>query len=639
MAKMSRNEPVFFGALKDTMNHNDDNKILTQNGAVAYASAGDSLVDFSYSASNLRNKTPEQIMAMFERCYIDNPMLATKMMFQMGDVREGKGERRTFNACLNYMAMAHPEICKAILGLVPEYTRWDHVAEMCICKNLDVAKFARQMMVDQLRKDFAMVKLIEQDNAKRESLSEALKSAKTDAEKQQIQDALDRIPHRQLSLCAKWAPALGSKENNMLVEKGAPKRNAKKKTGDHHLIALKLAQRLFPKDPELDKKYRQMRSAIIRHLNVAEQALSAGRIEDINLEHMTSAQQAKYGKVMQEKNAEAYNEYLDKVEAGEANMNAEVKTPADIVHMYTTEKGWGNLAVKPFDRTAELLWQNLKQVDVPEGKSCIVVRDDSGSMTVKVSKETSMTALEVATALSLYCAERLPGEFKNKFISFSAHPKFMDVSRFDSLHDRLRYAYDHSEVSNTDVKAVFDLLLKTALRNNMAQKDIPGTVLLISDMEFDSGTSMWDNGAYSGAPQKALFEEIRDQWKAAGYEMPVLAFWNLNTQRAVVPTVDDRGVVLLSGFTTDNLDMVMNGDLAEFTPAKQLEMVLSKPRYDAVEQAFNEGLAAERKAGTPSVTFAEFMPDAGYTKVSAIGDDGIGTDDIDFDDEPEWDDD
>ena len=250
-----------------------------------------------------------------------------------------------------------------------------------------------------------------------------------------------------------------------------------------------------------------------------------------------------------------------------------------------------------------------------------------------------MTALEVATALSLYCAERLPGEFKNKFISFSAHPKFMDVSRFDSLHDRLRYAYDHSEVSNTDVKAVFDLLLKTALRNNMAQKDIPGTVLLISDMEFDSGTSMWDNGAYSGAPQKALFEEIRDQWKAAGYEMPVLAFWNLNTQRAVVPTVDDRGVVLLSGFTTDNLDMVMNGDLAEFTPAKQLEMVLSKPRYDAVEQAFNEGLAAERKAGTPSVTFAEFMPDAGYTKVSAIGDDGIGTDDIDFDDEPEWDDD
>ena len=254
-----------------------------------------------------------------------------------------------------------------------------------------------------------------------------------------------------------------------------------------------------------------------------------------------------------------------------------------------------------------------------------------------------MTALEVATALSLYCAERLTGDFKDKFISFSANPKFMDVSKFDSLHDRLRYAYQHSEVSNTDVKAVFDLLLKTALRKQMSQADIPGTVLLISDMEFDAGTSMYSYGrtqaAYQGAPQKALFEEIREEWKAAGYEMPVLAFWNLNTQRAVVPTVDDRGVVLLSGFTTDNLDMVMNGDLADFTPAKQLEMVLSKPRYDAVEEAFNKGLAAERKVGTPEVSFAEFMPEAGDTKVSAIGDDGIGTDDVDlYEDDSDWDD-
>lgn len=628
----------FFDEVKDTMNHGDDNKILTQNGAVAYASAGDTLVDFSYSASNLRNKTPEQIMALFERCYIDNPMLATKMMFQMGDVREGKGERRTFNTCLRYMAAAHPEICKAILPLVPEYTRWDHVAEMTICGVPTVEKFARQMMAEQLKKDFVLVQLIEGDNAKREKLAAELKDAKTDAEKQQIQEQLAKIPHRQLSLCAKWAPKLGAKKHNMGTAKDAPKRN-KAKAGEHHKIALKLVQTLGCSNAE----YRKMRAAIIRHLNVAEQALSAGRIEDINLEHMTSAQQAKYGRVMQAKNAEAYNEYLDKVEAGEAKMNAETKTPADIVHMYTTEKDWGHLGVKPFDRTTELLWQNLKQVEVPEGKSCIVVRDDSGSMTVEVSKETSMTALEVATALSLYCAERLPGDFKDKFISFSANPKFMDVSKFDSLHDRLRYAYQHSEVSNTDVKAVFDLLLKTALRKQMSQADIPGTVLLISDMEFDAGTSMYSYGrnqaAYQGAPQKALFEEIREEWKAAGYEMPVLAFWNLNTQRAVVPTVDDRGVVLLSGFTTDNLDMVMNGDLADFTPAKQLEMVLSKPRYDAVEEAFNKGLAAERKVGTPEVSFAEFMPEAGYTKVSAIGDDGIGTDDVDlYEDDSDWDD-
>ena len=64
-------------------------------------------------------------------------------------------------------------------------------------------------------------------------------------------------------------------------------------------------------------------------------------------------------------------------------------------------------------------------------------------------------------------------------------------------------------------------------------------------------------------------------------------------------------------------------------------MVLSKPRYDAVEQAFNEGLVAERKAGTPSVSFAEFMPEAGYTRVATTAD-ALESDDFEYD-EDEWD--
>lgn len=620
----------FMNAVKSELNHSDDNKILTQNGAVAYASAGDSLVDFSYAASSLRNKSPNEIMAMFERCYIDNPMLATKLMFQMGDVREGKGERRTFNTCLTYMAMAHPEICKALMPLVAEYTRWDHVAELAVSGNPTVAKFARNLIADQLRKDYEVAQLVEKDNERRAALLEQKEAAQTDAEKAKIDEALAKIPHRQLSLCAKWAPSLGAKENNM-VNPDAPKR--KRKAGEHHKVALKLAQTIFKNDPKAKEKYRKMRATINKCLGLLETTLSAGRADEVDFERLTSAQQAAHGEMFKKVRGEEYQEYLNKVEAGEAKMNASVLTPADIIHKYTA----GRMRAKPYDKTTELLWKNLKQVEVPEGASCIVVRDDSGSMTVQVSKETSMTAIEVATALSLYCAERLPGEFKDKFISFSTHPKFLDVSHLDTLHDRLQYAYAHSEVSNTNVKAVFDLLLKTALKNNLPQSELPGTVLMISDMEFDSGTSMYgwgdENYGYTGAPGKALFEEIRDQWKQAGYEMPVLAFWNLNPQRAVIPTVDDRGVVLLSGFTTDNLELVMTGGLAEYTPARQLEMALSKPRYDAVERAFNEGVIMERKVGAPAVSFAEFMPEAGYTKVSTMDARGLNDD---FD--PEWDD-
>jgi hypothetical protein len=576
---------AFFDKVQDELNHSNKNKILTENGAIAYASAGSSLVDFNYGVSNLRNKTPEQIMALFERCYIDNPVLATKLMFQIGDVREGKGERRTFNTCLRYMAAAHPEIAKALLPLVPEYTRWDHVAEMVTCGEPSVQRFARKMIAEQMRKDYNTALLIERDSE--------------GADEQQ------KAPRRSLSLCAKWTPALGSTRR------------------DHHKIALKICDELGISK----KEYRQMRSTILRHLNVLEIAASAKQLDGVNFEHMTAGQQAKYKETLKENAGEAYQEYLDKVEAGEAVMHADPLTPAPMVHMYSVEQNPGRTwldthQVKPYDQATELLWNNLKQIDVAEGKSCIVVRDDSGSMLRVCNDKTTMSCFEVATALSLYCAERLPAEFKDKFISFSHTPKYMDTSPFHNLHDKLQYCYSHSEVANTDIQATFDLLLNTAIHHNMKQEEIPSTVLIISDMEFDGATCGND---------KALFENIREQWKSAGYEMPVLAFWNVNAVRSVVPSVDDRGVILLSGFNVDNLDLVMNGGLAEYTPLKQLEITLSKERYDAVEKAFAQGLEAEHKNSPKNVSFAEFLPDEGYSKIEEQQ-----SEDLDQDDES-WD--
>ena len=156
----------FTSAEKSGLSRSDGNEILTQSGAVDYTSTGNSLVDFFYAAASLRSKSSNEIMEMFERCYIDNPMLATKLMFQIGDVRKDKGERRTFNACLNYMALAHPEICKALMPLVAEYTRWDHVAELAVSDNPTVAKCARKLMAEQLRKDYDVVQLIDQNSVR-----------------------------------------------------------------------------------------------------------------------------------------------------------------------------------------------------------------------------------------------------------------------------------------------------------------------------------------------------------------------------------------------------------------------------------------------------------------------------------------
>ena len=262
----------------------------------------------------------------------------------------------------------------------------------------------------------------------------------------------------------------------------------------------------------------------------------------------------------------------------------------------------------------ELLWKNLPGIESGEKKfSVIVVRDDSGSMMTPAGKNSKMNCLDVATAFSIYCAEQLEGPYKDKFISFSRNPKYLDVSNFDNLHDKLRYAYSHSEVSNTDIAKTFNLLLKTAVDNNLKQEEVPNCVLIFSDMEFDD---YWAAGA--DAKNKALFDSIREEWTRAGYEMPVCAFWNLNPARAVIPDINEGGVILLSGYTKNNLDLLMSGALMDFSvpekpkalsPEEQLMAALSKKRYDAVDKAFDIGRASEDKRSDMAANIGEEYPE------------------------------
>lgn len=85
-------------------------------------------------------------------------------------------------------------------------------------------------------------------------------------------------------------------------------------------------------------------------------------------------------------------------------------------------------------------------------------------------------------------AEHLKGEFFNKFITFSSRPELIDMSNATCLRDKLEICDAHDDCSNTDLKAVFDLILNTAIDNDLKQKDLPNNILIISDMEFDSMT-------------------------------------------------------------------------------------------------------------------------------------------------------
>src|SRR5699024_9886129 len=97
-----------------------------------------------------------------------------------------------------------------------------------------------------------------------------------------------------------------------------------------------------------------------------------------------------------------------------------------------------------------------------------------------------VSALNVAESLAIYFAEHMSGEFKDKYITFSMKPQLVDFSHAHTLADKINIANRYNEAENTNIEAVFDLILGTALANRMSQEDLPKNILIISDMEFDS---------------------------------------------------------------------------------------------------------------------------------------------------------
>jgi predicted transcriptional regulator len=277
-------------------------------------------------------------------------------------------------------------------------------------------------------------------------------------------------------------------------------------------------------------------------------------------------------------------QFLDAVKNGEAKINAGTLYPHDIVAKYCTHTRW-NESLGHYDEGLESLWKSLP--DAVDGcGNTLVVADGSGSMTDCIGKS-NISALDVANALAIYFSERCSGEFKNNYITFSMNPQFVHFNEDSSLLDKLRIAFRHSECSNTNIEAVFDLILSTAVKSHMRQEDMPKNIVIISDMEFDGATTInrWSGNFQS--QMKTVFENITAEYNAAGYKMPKLVFWNVNSRTNTIPvTENDLGVALVSGFSANIAKMVMSG---KTDPWEVLKETLDSERYSLVDKALADG--------------------------------------------------
>lgn len=487
-------------------------KTFTENGAVAYESSGHELLDFNFRLTDLRSSSENEIISSFKSVFYNNDIVtAIKYLFYVGDIREGLGERNIFRTCLAWLASSHPIETRKILYLIPEYSRWDVLIKL--------------VTIPQVKND--VIQLVRN---------------------QFIDDISSLCVNKPISLLAKWMPS----ENASSLE------------------SRQLAKIFIRNLGMTPRMYRKNLSALRRHLDVVEVKMSANKWDEIDYSAVPSKANLNYNEAFYKHDAERRTEYLTSLVKGETKINASVTQPHEIVNKYNADNYWYRPRIGRYDETLEQIWKALPSKNAG---NTLVVRDGSGSMTSKVSGK--ITALDVATALAIYCSEHTKGSFRDKFITFSSRPKLVDLSRCSSLHDKIDLAYNEAEISDTNIYKTMRLVLDTAVANNLEQSELPDTILIISDMQFNGGSFNFNN---------SLFDSISNEFNYHGYKLPRICFWNVcgYNAKTIPMQSNEYGLILCSGFSPNNIKMFMSG---EIDPLKILLDTINAKRYTPIERA------------------------------------------------------
>jgi len=277
-------------------------------------------------------------------------------------------------------------------------------------------------------------------------------------------------------------------------------------------------------------------------------------------EKQPSKAMVKYRKAFLRNDGERYKGFLDRVAKGEAKLHTGTVYPYDIVRPILS----GSMN-EDERRSVDVTWNALE--DFTRGENALAVIDGSGSMYEYGSPKPA----EVALSLGVYFAERSKGEFANHFITFSSKPRLVEIKGKD-IFEKIKYCRSFHEIANTNIKAVFDLILSTAIKHNLPQDELPATLYIISDMEFDSCAENAD---------ATNFEYAQKAFATHGYKLPTVVFWNVQSRNEQQPvTLNEQGVVLVSGASPRVFSMIQSGNLS---PMAFMLDTLNAERYAKIQ--------------------------------------------------------
>ena len=477
------------------------NVTRTENGAVTRKTTMSALLDLFGTGAAYRTRSESDCIVLFQKAFDENPVYALKCLFYLRDARGGQGERRFFRVVTKWLADNKTAAMKRNLKYVPEFGRWDDLYAFI---GTALEQDAFDLMGDQF-----------------------------------VLDLQCKTP----SLLAKWLKS----ENTSSAQSRALATKTRKAFG------------LTPRE------YRKSLSVLRARINVLERLMSAGQWDKIEFDKIPSKAGLVYRNAFARHDVERMKakvevqSYADFVQDKNTKVNAKALYPYEVVAKATDYTGmnrggwyWSENYSRnnPTERAAiNKYWDNLEDYFNSASLDALCMIDTSGSMW----GTDASAPINVAISIGLYAAERARGPFHGHYISFSSRPQLIETYGSDFV-DKVKRIYSTNLCENTNIEAAFDMLLNTAIKSRCRQSDLPKTIIVVSDMQFDM-----QRGRY-GSSNATLMENIAYKWQRAGYQMPELVYWNVQARgNNVIPMQAKDGITFVSGFSPVLFEQIMKG--------------------------------------------------------------------------------
>lgn len=310
------------------------------------------------------------------------------------------------------------------------------------------------------------------------------------------------------------------------------------------------------------KAYRKL---LVKTSDTVETKMCAKKWDEIDFSKVPSVAMSRYTNAFTRNAKERFLAYKESLANGKVKAKAAALYPYDVVRA----AAYGDAEV------AEAQWKELP--DYLDGASKMLpMIDVSGSMTYPAGGSGKVSCMDVAIALGIYLAERQVGHFKNLAMTFETAPRWAIIDQ-KTIKEKVNYVRSLPWGGSTDIQAAFELLLNTAIENNVPQSDMPEYIIIISDMEFNVATGV--NGIYGSRENITNYQAINEKFEKAGYVRPNIIFWNVNARgKNIQVKSDENGTTMITGFSPAIMQSILKAE--EITPESVMLKAISSPRYD-----------------------------------------------------------